>query len=375
MGIRSWWPSLVFASCFCLLQAEGPAPLPIGASAPDFELQGIDGKAHKLHDYDRAKLLVLVFTANHCPTAQAYEDRIQKLQDDYHDKGVALVAISPNDPKAVRLNELDYTDLGDTLPEIQLRAKEKHFTFPYLYDGDTQAMSHQYGPVATPHVFIFDEARKLRFCGRIDDGEDPSKITSQDTRNALDALLAGRPVSMEKTKVFGCSIKWSDKRAGVQEALDAWAKEPVNVTSVDLEGVKALVKNDSEKLRLINVWATWCGPCASEFPDLVTINRMYRKREFELITISTDAANRTKQLKDFLTNQQASNKNFQFTGNPYTLIDVVDPEWQGALPYSLLVAPGGKVLARWNGTIDPLAAKRAIVGWLGRYFYSTPGGK
>ena len=89
--------------------------LAIGATAPDFALPGVDGKIHKLADYADARVLVIVFTCNHCPTAQAYEPRLKKLVTDYKDKGVALVAISPNDPLAVRLDELGYTDVGDTL--------------------------------------------------------------------------------------------------------------------------------------------------------------------------------------------------------------------------------------------------------------------
>ena len=122
----------------------------------------MDGKVHQLAEYDKAKVLVMVFTCNHCPTAQAYEERIKKLAADYKDKGVALVAISPNDPKAVRLDELGYTDMGDSLDEMKIRAKDKGFNFPYLYDGDKQGVSKAYGPVATPHVFVFDGERKLR---------------------------------------------------------------------------------------------------------------------------------------------------------------------------------------------------------------------
>jgi peroxiredoxin len=364
---------MLFIPCLPGNAMEGPASLTIGAAAPDFRLPGIDGKSHTLHEYDTAKLLVLVFTANHCPTAQAYEERIQKLYSDYKDKGVALVAISPNDPLAVRLDELGFTDLGDSLEDMKLRAKDKGFAFPYLYDGETQAASRQYGPIATPHVFIFDALRKLRFSGRIDDNENPVKATTQDARDAIEALLAGKPVPQEKTKVFGCSIKWSEKRASVQEGFAKWAQEPVSVQPIDVEGVKALVKNDSDKLRLINVWATWCGPCTVEFPELISIHRMYRGREFEVITISSDPTTREQALKAFLSKQQASTKNYHFQENTYDLIEAADPKWEGAIPYTLLVAPGGKVLYRCNGAFDSLALKKAIVGWLGRYFHSVPG--
>ena len=175
--------------------AEGPAvpTLAIGAVAPDFDLPGVDGKRYTLASFAPAKVLVLVFTANHCPTAQAYEERIKRLHADFAGRGVQVVLVSPNDPLALRLDEQGYTDLGDTLADMKIRAKDRGWTFPYLYDGETEAMSRQYGPVATPHVFVFDAERKLRFVGRVDDGENPAKVTTSDARNAIEAVLAGRP--------------------------------------------------------------------------------------------------------------------------------------------------------------------------------------
>ncbi len=152
-------------------RGDQPPTLAIGNPAPDFALPGVDGKTYSLADFSEAKLLVIVFTANHCPTAQAYEDRIEQLAEDYAGRGVALVAVSPNNPQAVRLDELGYTDLGDSFEDMQLRTRRKGFQFPYLYDGDSQEMSRAYGPVSTPHVFIFDRERKLRYVGRIDDNE------------------------------------------------------------------------------------------------------------------------------------------------------------------------------------------------------------
>jgi peroxiredoxin len=343
--------------------------LEIGQAAPDFCLPGVDGKEQCLKDFADAKVLVVIFSCNHCPTAQAYEGRIKKLVDDYRAKGVALVVISPNDPKALRLDELGYTDVGDSLEDMKLRAEEQKFNFPYLYDGDEQKVSRAYGPVATPHVFVFDRQRKLRYAGRIDDSAKPDRVTSRDTRNAIDAVLAGRPVPVEKTRTVGCSIKWSDKRPSVQAALERWAKEEVTLEPIDKAGVEALVKNDSKKLRLVNVWATSCGPCLGEFPELVAMHRSYRRREFELITIGLDPPEREAQALTILKEEHASSKNYLFTGgNEYVLAEALDPKWQGAMPYTMLVAPGGKVIYRKQGELDPLELKRAIVGHLGRVY-------
>src|SRR5215831_3290938 len=185
------------------LPAEDHPTLAIGAKAPPFSLTGVDGKTYTLASFKNAKLLVIVFTCNHCPTAQAYEERVKQLAKDYSTKGVQLIAIMPNDPQAIRLDELGYTDLGDTYAEMKIRAKQKQFKFPYLYDGKTQSVAKAYGPIATPHVFIFDKERKLRYQGRIDDVEKPTKSpTAFDTRNAIDALLNNKEVPVASTKVF-----------------------------------------------------------------------------------------------------------------------------------------------------------------------------
>lgn len=346
--------------------------LSIGADAPAFDLPGVDGKNWSLGSFRNSKLLVVVFTCNHCPTAQAYEDRLIQLTDEYKSRGVAVVAISPNDPKAITLSELDYTDLSDSFEEMKIRASEKKFNFPYLYDGETQEVARKYGPVATPHVFIFDRDRKLRYQGRIDNVEKPSKTpTIKDTRVAIDALLAGQEVPVKTTKVFGCSIKWASKEDWIIKARDTWAREAVKLEPIDESGIRDLLKNPDKKLRLINVWATWCGPCVNEFPDFITINRIYRSRDFELVTVSADDPSKNEKVLEFLQKQQASNRNYHFSGDDnYSLIEAVDPKWQGALPYTILVEPGGKIVYARQGPIDPSAMKKLIVDHplIGRYF-------
>jgi thiol-disulfide isomerase/thioredoxin len=352
--------------------AEEHPTLPIGAKAPAFSLKGIDGKTYSLASFSKYKILVIIFTCNHCPTAQAYEDRIIQLAKDYNPRGVGIIAVSPNNPNSVTLAELGYTDMGDTYPEMKIRAKQKKFNFPYLYDGDKQAMARAYGPATTPHVFIFDKERVLRFQGRIDDVEKPTeKPTIHDTRNAIEELLQGKEVTVKTTKVFGCSIKWSEKNEWVEKLKKEWAAEPVNLEMIDEAGIKDLLKNNSDKLRLINVWATWCGPCMIEFPEFVDINRMYRGRDFEFISICLDDTSKYVKALKFLQSKQASNKNYLFNmRNKYALIEAVDPKWQGALPYTLIVEPGGKIVYGKQYIIDPARIKKLIVEHplIGRYY-------
>jgi len=348
-------------------QEEYPT-LKIGQPAPDFSLPGVDGKTYSLGDF-KSNILVIIFTANHCPTAQTYEERIIKLVNEYKDKGVDFVAVSPNDPLSVRLDEMGYTDLGDDFEDMKIRAAYKGFNFPYLYDGETEETSMKYGPVATPHVFIFDKERKLRYVGRVDDSEGGiTPETKFDTKNAIEALLAGKTPDPQTTKTFGCSIKWADKRESVKEYYDKIYNEKVSLDPIDLDEIKKLVKNDSENLRLINFWATWCGPCVAEFPDLVEINFIYRHRSFEMVTIAIDYPVDTIQNLKFLQKNHSSCKNYLFNQNKvYDMIEAVNPSWSGTIPYTLLIRPGGEVVYSLQGQVDPLELKRQIVKVLGRH--------
>jgi peroxiredoxin len=356
------------------LRAEEPATLAIGEKAPAFSLEGIDGKTYTLESFQEAKVLTLIFTANHCPTAQAYEERMKELSARYAPGEMQLVAISSNHPGAVCLEELGYTDLGDSFGEMKIRARDKSYNFPYLYDGDDQAMAIACGAKATPHVFVFDRERKLRYTGRIDDMEDPYRSpTRSDARLAIDALLAGKEVEVEITKAFGCSLKWKSKVDWRKTLDERWEERPVKVEGIDLEGVKALVGNRSDAYRLINVWATWCGPCVIEFPEFVNMQRMYGQRNFEVVSLSTDKVSARERVQTFLEQQEAAFSNYHYTGDdPEGLINAFDPDWQGNLPYTLLVAPGGKVLYRHDGIIDPLEVRRTVIQELGRYFADDP---
>lgn len=357
-----------------------------GDKAPDFDLPGIDGKNHTLAEYADADILAILFTCNHCPSAQGAESRVKKLVEQFADESFQLVAISPNDPESVRLNELGYSLYGDTLEDMKKHAKEFGFAFPYLYDGETQSVSKAYGVTATPHIYIFDKSRTLRYVGRVDDSRygDESTIETHDARDAIQALLAGKEPPVAQTRAHGCSTKWAEKRDAVLKYNAEFEEKEVTLETIDAAEVKKLRANQgTEKLRLINLWATWCGPCVAEMPDLVEIGRQFETRGFDLVTISLDDAGASDKalamLKRFhaamprLTEASVKEEgrrtnNYQWTGDPDTLAELVDPEWPGALPHTLLVAPGGEVIYRHNGEIDPDELRRQIVGHLGRFY-------
>ncbi len=354
------------ASCLavavCALAQPAHPIAAIGSPAPDFALPGVDGKIHKLSDYAASPVLVIVFLCNHCPIASAYEQRVQKLADDYGPKGVAVVVIQPNDPQAIRVDELDSADTSDSLDEMKIRVQYKHLRYPYLYDGETQSVARALGPQATPHVFVFDKDRKLRYQGRFDNSYRVELVKSEDARNAVDALLAGKPVPVAETGVFGCSTKWKEKieaRLADQKKIDA---EPVRLQLATADDLRKLRANDSGKLTLVSFWATWCGPCVHEMPDVETTYRMYRVRDFDVVTVSTNMPDEQAGVLKMLEKQHASSRNLLFgSDDTYAMQAAFDPKWKTGVPYTVLIAPGGKILYERQGDIDFLELRRTIL--------------
>jgi peroxiredoxin len=177
----------------------------VGDIASDFKLKNVDGMLVSLSDYHGAKGFVVVFTCNHCPFAKAYQDRIIQIDQKYKPAGYPVIAINPNDPAV---------EPEDSFDNMIVRAKEKHFTFPYLFDA-TQAVYRAYGAKRTPHVFLLQKQGDnliVKYIGAIDDNsQDASKVTTPYLANAIDNLLAGRVPDPALTKAIGCSIK--DKQA------------------------------------------------------------------------------------------------------------------------------------------------------------------
>jgi len=354
--------------------AEQPiAKLVIGDQAPPFNLPDVDGVFHSLDDYADSDVLVVNFTCNHCPTAQAYEDRFIGLVKEYEGKSVAFVAISTNSPIAVLPEELGYTDLGDYHEEMKLRAVDKSYNFAYLYDGDTHEFSLAYGPTATPHVFVFDKDRELSYSGRIDAKEKPGTGHAEDLRNAIEATLKGEalPAELAQTPAFGCSMKWAWKNDYTIKTNKDWEAKEVTLEKLSPAGLSDLLKNNTDELLLVNFWATWCGPCIIEYPEFVTIQRMYGERDFQFASVSMDTPDQIDKALKFLKGKASAVPNYIMdTEDKYEVIKVVGEDWDGSLPITLLIEPGGKVAYRVPGTIDALALKKAIVDhpMIGRYY-------
>jgi len=173
--------------------------LKIDSIAPDFLLVGVDDNTYSLSSFYNKKILIIIFSCNHCPYVQAYEDRIISIQNEFEEDGVQIVAVNSND-------DIKYPD--DSFIEMKKRAAYKKFNFPYLRD-ETQQTAKQFGATHTPQIFLFDENRKLKYQGKIDDNwQEPESVKSRYLRDVILETLAGKQVSVPETFSIGCTIKW-----------------------------------------------------------------------------------------------------------------------------------------------------------------------
>ena len=176
--------------------------LQLDQPAPDFSLPGVDGKTYSLESFGDAEVLVVVFSCNHCPYVIGSEDRMIAFARDYQARGVAMVAINSNETEG---------HPTDSFEHMQQRAREKNFPFAYVRD-DSQEVALRYGALRTPHYYVFDRERKLRYTGRMDDNpRNPGQEKTRELRDAVDALLAGRAPTVPVTNPIGCNVKWRGK--------------------------------------------------------------------------------------------------------------------------------------------------------------------
>ncbi|MFK7851521.1 MAG: redoxin domain-containing protein [Akkermansiaceae bacterium] len=370
--------SLIVALSGFSVAQKVPEVLAIGSKLPAFSLPGTDGKTHSEKDYADAKVLCVIFTCNHCPDSVGAAGRTEKIHQDYKDKGVAIVAVNSNNPKSLRPDELGYSPYGDSFEEMKPFADSHGWTFPYLYDGEKQEFATSCGAQSTPHVFIFDAERRLRYTGRMDDAKRSSApVEKSFVRDAFDAILAGKEVAEPVTRSFGCSTKWLFKDGSVAKDQKAWEEKEVTLDDLDEALAKKIRANKSGNVRVINFWSTTCGPCVAEFPDLVDTYRRFQNRNVDLISISLDPKDDKTKVKKFLESRHAAlskrtkpsmekegrtSNNYIWTGgNPDKLAEAIYPKWTGALPLTVIISPEGKILWNHNSELDFVELRTEIL--------------
>ncbi len=335
--------------------------LDIGEQAPDFRLIGTDERFHSLDDYHSAEALVVVFTSNVCPYAQAYQERLKVFADDYQDKGVQVVAISTNSPLSMTEEDRAYSPVHDTYESMRVWAEGMELNYDYLYDGDDHEVALKFGPEALPHAFVFDSDQKLRYKGSLDFNPKPTLANLEYIRLAVDAVLRGGTIIRNERLPIGCDVQWSWLQDHKVKADSIWDERTVNLQDLSLDSLKTLLVNFSNQARMINFWATWCGPCKKEFPDLMDLQRSYGKRPFELITISLDELDQREHALKFLQQIHAPTPNFILTDGKEELQEEIFPWWDGTLPFSIIIEPKGELYKVYQGPINSQTVRKDII--------------
>jgi thiol-disulfide isomerase/thioredoxin len=215
-----------------------------------------------------------------------------------------------------------------------------------------------------------------------DGGSNPGPVAKSHLRDALDAVLAGKEIAEPVTRSFGCSTKWLFKKESVAADQAAWEKKPVKVADIDAALAARIRANGGGNVRLVHFWSTTCGPCVKEFPDLVDTYRRFQNRPFDFVSISLDPADKRDAVAKFLESRHAALpdrsvpalrkegrdvNNYHWTGgNPDKLAEAIDSKWTGALPHSVILAPGGEILWRHSGEVDVVELRRQIIAAINR---------
>ena len=329
---------------------------------PPFKLPGVDGLIYNSTDFRKSELLVIVFLSNHCPTSQIFQHRIIRLAKEYRNKGLAVVAISPNDPEAILPDELSSSALGDTLPEMALRARELQYPFPYLYDGKTQEVATAYGVRVTPHAFLFDKKRKLRYSGRIGDHKNPDREDREELRIAINSLNHGIEPAVVRGLVFGNSIKWIKDRIIAEKTRERFARESVYLKKANIRTLKFVRRNDSKLPKLIYVWSNQDKNNRQELLQLAAIHKIYRKRGLKLVTICVDGNDFTEVAKKLLIETQSSGTNYICSGTEISpVVELRAEEGIETTPFLGLLTSEAKIFYRSTKGLEPLTIKQHII--------------
>jgi peroxiredoxin len=319
-------------------RTSASTPLAVGQPAPNFSLTDLNGKTHTLNEY-RGKIVAIAFIATQCPISNDYNSRMRAIAEEYSGKNIILLGINSN--------------FNESIKEIKSHAARNKLSFPILKDEGNK-IADVYGAQRTPELFVIDAEGVLRYHGRIDNSRDVRRVNRRDLREALNEMIAGKPVSVSEGKAFGCPIK-RIQNAKALKAAEASVRnfEPKigTIKPLDFKKFKDAAKG---KVLIINFWATWCGPCVAEFPEFVAIDAKYREKGVKLVGISADDfADIKPKVIPFIKEQKAMfDILVQDAEDPQDMIDVVDKNWLGTLPATFVYDKQGNPIYTRYGIID-----------------------
>jgi peroxiredoxin len=312
--------------------------LAVGKPAPDFTLPDLKGQNHTLKDY-RGRIVALGFISTNCPISNDYNTRMRAIAEDYDKQNVVFLGINSN--------------YNEPPPAIKAHAAKNNLTFPILKDEGNK-IADAYGAQRTPEIFLIDTEGVLRYHGRIDNSREVRRVNRQDLRTALNELIEGKAVSVSEGKAFGCPIKRSQ---GAQKIKAAGTRTKVAEPKVamlkpaDFNKYKAAAKG---KVLVVNFWATWCGPCVAEFPELVALDAKYRDKGVRMAGISVDdVADIKSKVVPFIKEQKAAfDILVQDSSDPEEIINLIDKNWQGTLPTTFVFDKEGAIAYTVYGILD-----------------------
>jgi peroxiredoxin len=323
-----------------MLQAQSTtsAHSSIGKPAPDFTLTDLKGQSHSLENY-RGKIVVLGFISTKCPISNDYHARMRAIAEDYGKQNVVFLGIN--------------SSFDEPVTEIKAHATKNNLTFTILKDEGNK-VADVYGAQRTPEIFLIDNEGVLRYHGRIDNSREVRRVNRQDLRAALNELIEGKAVSVTEGKAFGCPIKRSQDAKKIKAVkTPAKSAEPkiAMLKPADFNKYKDAARG---KVLVVNFWATWCGPCVAEFPELVAIDAKYRDKGVKLVGISVDEVADIKgKVIPFIKEQKAAfDILVQDSDDPDELINLIDKNWQGTLPATFVFDKQGAIAYTHYGIID-----------------------
>src|SRR5215468_5841877 len=312
-----------------------------GKPAPDFTLADLNGKTHALKDY-RGKTVVISFISARCPISNAYKERIRAVADEYSKRDVAFLGVNSNADESVE--------------EMRAYAAKNNLDFTILKDVGN-VVADAYAAERTPKIYLVDGEGVLRYQGRIDNSQNPRLVKRDDLREALNEMLSGKPVSVAETKALGCLIK------RVQDAKAIPAMSPAKTAAAQAEPKVGTLKpadfpkfKDSAKgkVLVLNFWATWCGPCVAEFPELVALDAKYRDKGMKLVGITADDAEdvQPKVIPFIKKHHVKFDIVRQDTDDPEEMMNQITKDWNGVIPATFVYDKQGNLTYSVFGILD-----------------------